>query len=46
MKKTKSLGILIGATFLHLGWLIPSTSGHMYQILKPALGQDISRMIS
>ncbi|HJY09940.1 MAG TPA: hypothetical protein VJ250_03255 [Nitrososphaeraceae archaeon] len=42
MNKTKSLWILIAATFLYVVWLGPSTSGHMDQILKPALGQGIS----
>ena len=39
MNKTKGLGILIVATFLYMGWLSPSTSGLMHQILKPVLGQ-------
>jgi hypothetical protein len=42
MNKTRSLGILIVATFLYIGWLSPSTSGLMHQILKPALGQGIA----
>jgi ABC-type proline/glycine betaine transport system substrate-binding protein len=42
MNKTKGLGILIVATFLYIGWLSPSTSGLMHQILKPALGQGIA----
>ena len=42
INKTKGLGILIVATFLYLGWLSPSTSGLMHQILKPALGQGIT----
>ena len=51
INKTKGLGILIVATFLYIGWLSPSTSGLMHQILKPALGQGIayavkSRLVS
>ena len=42
INKTKGLGILIVATFLYIGWLSPSTSGLMHQILKPALGQGIA----
>jgi ABC-type proline/glycine betaine transport system substrate-binding protein len=42
MNKTKGLGILIVATFLYIGWLSPSTSGLIHQILKPALGQGIA----
>ena len=42
ISKTRSLGILIVATFLYIGWLSPSTSGLMHQILKPALGQGIA----
>jgi hypothetical protein len=42
INKTKGLGILIVATFLYIGWLSPSTSGLMHQILKPALGQGIT----
>jgi hypothetical protein len=42
MNKTKGLGILIVATFPYIGWLSPSTSGLMHQILKPALGQGIA----
>jgi len=45
MNKTRSLGILIVATFLYIGWLSPSTSGLMHQILKPALSQDITSTI-
>jgi hypothetical protein len=45
MNKTRSLGILIVATFLYIGWLSPSTSGLMHQILKPALSQDITYTI-
>lgn len=45
MNKTKGLGILIVATFLYMGWLSPSTSGLMHQILKPVLGQGISYAI-
>ena len=45
MNKTRSLGILIVATFLYIGWLSPSTSGLMHQILKPALSQDITYAI-
>ena len=42
MNKTKGSRILIVATFLYIGWLSPSTSGLMHQILKPALGQGIA----
>lgn len=45
MNKTKGLGILIVATFLYMGWLSPSTSGLLHQILKPVLGQGISYAI-
>jgi len=45
MNKTKGLGILIVATFLYMGWLSPSTSGVMHQILKPALSQGIAYAI-
>ena len=45
MNKTIGLGILIVATFLYIGWLSPSTSGLMHQILKPALGHGIAYAI-
>jgi hypothetical protein len=45
MNKTKSLGILLTATFLYVVYLSTSTSGSMHQILKPALAQDISSAI-
>jgi hypothetical protein len=45
MNKTKSLGILLAATFLYVGWLSPLTSGQMHQILKPALAQNIDYIV-
>ena len=45
MNKTKSLGILLVATFLYVVYLSTSTSGSMHQILKHALAQDISSVI-
>ncbi len=45
MNKTKSLGILLAATFLYVVYLSTSTSGSMHQILKPALAQVISSAI-